>query len=672
MSGRIKKIIDKMIDDRAKGDTAVAEMTKAKLILKGIYVDKYDNSYEDNPEVIEKLIDIKKQWNKEEMFESDSTLQTAYSEIKLEEEAVLDIQSQISYSGTKVVIYFASPSYNHKRLSRLMQNAFEDCLVFGCTTAGERASEKLLSNSIVALSLGNNLIADAKIEVIQNLNGDFNVKEPFESFGRYFKESPYLMNINKYVGIVLIDGLSLKEEKLLDKIGGITHINFIGGSAGYDLKFEKTTIFANGKAYDNSAVVALLKMQDNASFKIVKTQSFNILEQKLIANKVDEESRRVIEFNHKPATQAYAEALGISPNEDISDYFLSNPVGLVIDENNVLVRSPLKAIDTNIQFFCNILQDMEVSLLESCDMVAQTKNVLDDIVKELGEKFVGCLGFDCIGRRTELEKDDLVDEYNNIFTNIPIVGFYSYGESTIGHMNQTLTMLVFEYDKLDKVTIDENTSCSDKSQRLEKEKRGLEKQVKELKEKLELTTKELQRFNIELEEEFYERSEREKKIRYLSYHDELTDLHNSRYYKLIIDELDKEDNLPISIIMGDINGLKEINDTIGHDKGDELIQKVANSIKAGCRKDDFIARIGGDEFIIILPKTSSKVANIIIKRIEEFNKYESVNNFPVSISFGCDTKEENCDSILKTIRNAEILMYKQKSTIKSRYTYYKG
>ena len=73
-----------------------------------------------------------------------------------------------------------------------------------------------------------------------------------------------------------------------------------------------------------------------------------------------------------------------------------------------------------------------------------------------------------------------------------------------------------------------------------------------------------------------------------------------------------------------------------------------------------------------MPKTSSKVANIIIKRIEEFNKYESVNNFPVSISFGCDTKEENCDSILKTIRNAKILMYKQKSTIKSRYTYYKG
>lgn len=69
-----------------------------------------------------------------------------------------------------------------------------------------------------------------------------------------------------------------------------------------------------------------------------------------------------------------------------------------------------------------------------------------------------------------------------------------------------------------------------------------------------------------------------------------------------MERLDTERNLPISIIMGDVNGLKLINDTFGHSVGDELLVKVTKILKNSFRGDDILARVGGDEIAVILPK----------------------------------------------------------------------
>ena len=157
-----------------------------------------------------------------------------------------------------------------------------------------------------------------------------------------------------------------------------------------------------------------------------------------------------------------------------------------------------------------------------------------------------------------------------------------------------------------------------------------------------------------------ERKERRKKILYLSYHDQLTNLYNRRFYEEEIKRLDIEINLPMTIVMGDVNGLKLVNDSFGHAMGDELLKKVADVITKGCRADDIIARLGGDEFVIILPKTDAFEAEQIIKRITDLALSEKVGLIDISISFGYETKTNKQEDIQEILKNAEDHMYTSK------------
>lgn len=157
-----------------------------------------------------------------------------------------------------------------------------------------------------------------------------------------------------------------------------------------------------------------------------------------------------------------------------------------------------------------------------------------------------------------------------------------------------------------------------------------------------------------------ERKKAEQEIIQLSYHDQLTGLYNRRYYEEQLRHLDVERNLPLTIIMGDVNGLKLINDSFGHVIGDELLRKVAEGIQEGCRAEDVIARLGGDEFVVILPKTDYFEAEQIIKRIRRFLTNEKVNGIDVSVSFGFDTKTHKDEKIQEILKNTEDHMYRHK------------
>lgn len=159
-----------------------------------------------------------------------------------------------------------------------------------------------------------------------------------------------------------------------------------------------------------------------------------------------------------------------------------------------------------------------------------------------------------------------------------------------------------------------------------------------------------------------EEREHLEKINYLAFHDVLTGLYNRRFFDEETKRLDVERNLPLSIIVGDVNGLKLTNDAFGHDVGDNLLREMAKALKEACRKDDIVARWGGDEIIVLLPKTDLTSAKNVCSRIQSSCAKVRVSDIKFSISLGFDTKTKIDKNISEVIKSAEDHMYRRKST----------
>ncbi|MCE5329432.1 diguanylate cyclase [bacterium] len=157
-----------------------------------------------------------------------------------------------------------------------------------------------------------------------------------------------------------------------------------------------------------------------------------------------------------------------------------------------------------------------------------------------------------------------------------------------------------------------------------------------------------------------ERKKSEEKIIYLSFHDILTGLYNRAYFEEEIKRLNTQRQLPLSFIIADINNLKVVNDAFGHLEGDKLIVKVAEMLKAFCRNEDAVSRWGGDEFTVLLPKTSKEDAEEIANRIKNVTVSTSKQEIPLSISIGHATKEKMDQDFQNVIKEAEDNMYRHK------------
>lgn len=160
--------------------------------------------------------------------------------------------------------------------------------------------------------------------------------------------------------------------------------------------------------------------------------------------------------------------------------------------------------------------------------------------------------------------------------------------------------------------------------------------------------------------DFSEKRERQETIKYLSYHDQLTGLYNRRFYEEELKRLDTGRNLPLTLVMADINGLKLTNDAFGHLVGDKLIRKIAEIIQKECRADDILARIGGDEFVLLLPNTDAIQAVKIIQRINDAIAAVRIDNIILSVSFGLETKKDINEEIAEIFKKAEDDMYRHK------------
>jgi hypothetical protein len=365
------------------------------------------------------------------------SIKTGFSKKNLPD-AVTELKQHCGSCEPLAVLCFASSAYDQPEISRQLSAAFPRACVMGCSTAGEISSGAMMTGSVVSMFLGSDTLESACCAVVPDLRNEISIRGAFSKLESYFGTPVSAMDPNQYLGLILVDGLSGAEERLMEKIGDYTDLNFVGGSAGDDLKFQKTHVFCNGQAYTNAAMLALLRVKKG--FEILKTQSFQPTDSILVATEVDEGARTVLQFNHKPALNAYAEALAVSP-EQAPTLFMQHPLGLMIG-GDPFVRSPQRTDGQSIVFYCNIKEGMELRVLTGGDIVAETRAVVEARKRAL-EGISGLIDFHCILRTLELRSENRCHQYGSIFRDIPTIGFSTYGEEYLGHINQTSTMLLF-------------------------------------------------------------------------------------------------------------------------------------------------------------------------------------------------------------------------------------
>jgi len=167
---------------------------------------------------------------------------------------------------------------------------------------------------------------------------------------------------------------------------------------------------------------------------------------------------------------------------------------------------------------------------------------------------------------------------------------------------------------------------------------------------------------IESIRDISERKHFEEQLRYLSMHDGLTGLYNRNYFEEEIRRLESGRFQPTGLLICDVDGLKLVNDTLGHDAGDNLLISVAQVLQSCFRGDDVVARVGGDEFAILMPRSDETITEIACMRIREaVNLYNAQNpDIPLSLSIGFSMRSISSLSMNEVYQAADNNMYREK------------
>jgi len=171
---------------------------------------------------------------------------------------------------------------------------------------------------------------------------------------------------------------------------------------------------------------------------------------------------------------------------------------------------------------------------------------------------------------------------------------------------------------------------------------------------------------LKVSQDITERKQYEESLQYLGTHDPLTGLFNRAYFDAELQRIESGREYPVSIVMADIDGLKGVNDTLGHDEGDRLIKGAAEVLLSAFRSSDVVARIGGDEFAVLLSRTDHDAVMAAIHRVKACEIDRNLGDFARSLSLGAATAATP-DELLETMKVADRLMYKDKAERKRQH-----
>jgi diguanylate cyclase (GGDEF)-like protein len=169
-------------------------------------------------------------------------------------------------------------------------------------------------------------------------------------------------------------------------------------------------------------------------------------------------------------------------------------------------------------------------------------------------------------------------------------------------------------------------------------------------------------FSHQLSFAILEQTRAEERLVYMSTHDALTGLYNRHYFEKLVAQLDSYLQHPVSALAADLDDLKKVNDSAGHAAGDDLLRQASEALRGCFRAGDTLARIGGDEFMVLLPNTNTEQAELILNRVRE--QMDEWRSGRIRISLGMATGDDGT-SLTEIMRQADQAMYADKQKRKT-------
>lgn len=364
---------------------------------------------------------------------------SAHSQETSSAAAAQDLCRQLENADPTLVVVFSGYNHDGASLTGRLHEQFPRAEVVGCSTAGEYINQRHSNNGVAVLALPDTKVAKCAAALVDCTGKGMKawpaaLDQLSSRMGTPLRD----LDDSNHVGLILVDGAHAQEEMHNAQLGNAApFLSFVGGSAADNLAFKETFVFHNGRVTNEGAVVVVARMA--VPFMSTRICHFCSTGKTF---RVTRASHRVIqELDGKPAAQVYAQALGISADALRFEMFFPNPLGLVID-GEAWPRSPNGVEGTGLRLACSVAEGSEVHLLKrGADLLDHTSAKLADATRKLGGPVGAALLFNCAYRRLEMDQQQLHDKFVTSLT-FPAAGFHTFGESLIGHVNQTLTALL--------------------------------------------------------------------------------------------------------------------------------------------------------------------------------------------------------------------------------------
>lgn len=381
--------------------------------------------------------------------------------------AVARIKETLGAHPFKMILYFAAQNYDHRVLAAEFKHAFPEARTLGCTSTGEFSHGAILTDSVVAMGLGDDIIEDVEIVGAPGLDTEPGLADALlggleEKTGLKMRD----LDFREYVGFILLDGLADANDRFVERIGELTDVIFAGGCAADYNKFQKTSVFLDGEVHDNGAVLALMKPR--GKFSVFKTQFIRLTDRTMVATAVDGDKRTILEFDNKPAAIAYAEAMGgkLDPEmfkssgkksaqiyseailqdgmakDAFVDKFIEWPLAVMIGGEPFIRAATTVTESGGIQMYMPPIGGVRYTVSRAEDVVAGMRRVLEEKRRELGG-LSGVLFAACGLLALQVHNAGEDEEFGRLFEGVPAIGFASYGEIYVGVVSQSAAMIMF-------------------------------------------------------------------------------------------------------------------------------------------------------------------------------------------------------------------------------------